>query len=568
MILEISSPWIADYTPKDTEKQKTVKANQMPTHNDIIDAIVDRDDAEELKKFIFKNLPSAHSSPAHTITTAEKKNQVNLLSSILTVVCMKGAERCLATVLEKLGQGQFRGTQIEGKFSDPFMTVGSYDMHNLLPLLFKHQTTINSFNTGDHRTETPLQYAAGTGGLKVIQSLLDTFHCSINEQNDSGETALHFAAANGQRDAVILLLKYGANVDLRDGEGANALFHAIEGKSDECLSALLEFHPDLYLDVQLDSITSQGYTPLHGAVMSNSVKCARVLLEKDEGRFRGEKNRIVKCPTLLNMTRLGETPLMLSSRGSAEMFQYLLSKFEESKLINLEKTLNLRNRVTNRRCIDMACKNGNEKIVEILLKHGCDVGQINYLSTRNDGSPPVESSHTPLYFAATRGKTKCMELVLRKGKANINELNRIRLEGRVELAGIEKLDACKLGFSALLGAVAHRQDSAVKKLLRRGAIISRAERIFILDRLRDDDKIRQMIVKIHCGYNKKKGCDQVYCQNGRKVLDFLGSVKHTEFGVNKGKIRVKNRLSKLPDDVIGEILEYCDRNWFIMNEKK
>ena len=209
----------------------------MPTHNDIIDAIVDRDDAEELKKFIFKNLPSAHSSPAHTITTAEKKNQVNLLSSILTVVCMKGAERCLATVLEKLGQGQFRGTQIEGKFSDPFMTVGSYDMHNLLPLLFKHQTTINSFNTGDHRTETPLQYAAGTGGLKVIQSLLDTFHCSINEQNDSGETALHFAAANGQRDAVILLLKYGANVDLRDGEGANALFHAIEGKSDECIHA-------------------------------------------------------------------------------------------------------------------------------------------------------------------------------------------------------------------------------------------------------------------------------------------------------------------------------------------
>lgn len=62
----------------------------------------------------------------------------------------------------------------------------------------------------------------------------------MNERTHGGETALHIASARGHVDAVSLLLKHKAGVDIRDPE---------------------------------------GYTPLHAASLHGHIKVAKVLIE-------------------------------------------------------------------------------------------------------------------------------------------------------------------------------------------------------------------------------------------------------------------------------------------------
>lgn len=66
---------------------------------------------------------------------------------------------------------------------------------------------------------TPLMRAAYEGRTGVVRVLLDYRGAAVNAVDDKGATALHHAAAQGEKAICRLLLAHGARVMLRDAAG-------------------------------------------------------------------------------------------------------------------------------------------------------------------------------------------------------------------------------------------------------------------------------------------------------------------------------------------------------------
>ena len=81
---------------------------------------------------------------------------------------------------------------------------------------------------------TALHYAASNRALsgRIVRALVelgapvDAHTTAESQGRPSGSTALNLAALNGNTDAVEILLTFGADATLRDGEGATALENA------------------------------------------------------------------------------------------------------------------------------------------------------------------------------------------------------------------------------------------------------------------------------------------------------------------------------------------------------
>lgn len=69
----------------------------------------------------------------------------------------------------------------------------------------------------------PLHRAAAVGSVPIIKALLEEGKSPINATDIDGLTALHHAVSEGHGDAVIFLLKSGAEADKRDGDGRLAI---------------------------------------------------------------------------------------------------------------------------------------------------------------------------------------------------------------------------------------------------------------------------------------------------------------------------------------------------------
>ena len=107
-------------------------------------------------------------------------------------------------------------------------------------------------------------------------------NANVNLCNSSGVTPLHKAAQNMRLPCIRLLLQRGANPDARTAEGFTplhliALDHFGSGSHDRavaCLSVLLSCS-----EVDMNSQSNNGFTPLHLACVSPNVATAHMLLD-------------------------------------------------------------------------------------------------------------------------------------------------------------------------------------------------------------------------------------------------------------------------------------------------
>lgn len=101
-----------------------------------------------------------------------------------------------------------------------------------------------------------LHKCAAGGAAGVMQYILDKGLIDIDARAKKvKKTPLHFASYFGHLDCVSLLLDAGANLELRDSEGRNALDLAAEGARVDCMRLLLDRGATLAGDqLQKDSV--------------------------------------------------------------------------------------------------------------------------------------------------------------------------------------------------------------------------------------------------------------------------------------------------------------------------
>ncbi|XP_063302186.1 ankyrin repeat domain-containing protein 26 [Pelobates fuscus] len=187
-----------------------------------------------------------------------------------------------------------------------------------------------------------LHRAALTGELAKIKQLLKKH--DINQQDKANRTPLHLACANGQSDAVTLLVESNAKVNLCDTDNRSPLMKAIQCQQESCASILLGH------DADPNVVDNNGNAALHFAARIPSISIASQLLEHGAD---------INAPT-----KEGCTPLMLAViENNEEMVEFLI---KEGANVNSKD-------VNERTPLMFAASNGHNELVKILLHNDTDI---------------------------------------------------------------------------------------------------------------------------------------------------------------------------------------------------
>ncbi|KAK9874477.1 hypothetical protein WA026_002825 [Henosepilachna vigintioctopunctata] len=117
-----------------------------------------------------------------------------------------------------------------------------------------------------------LHIAALHGNLKNVELLIS--HINPNEIDSSGNTSFHEAVLGGELEVVNYLIKKGANINVSNNAGANAL-HLAAGQG---LSNFIHLLVNTY-GFDVNTKDSNGYTPLHYATRKGNYSEMKILIE-------------------------------------------------------------------------------------------------------------------------------------------------------------------------------------------------------------------------------------------------------------------------------------------------
>ncbi|PQE22096.1 Ankyrin repeat-containing domain protein [Rutstroemia sp. NJR-2017a BVV2] len=221
---------------------------------------------------------------------------------------------------------------------------------------------------------SPLHAAADNG--QVSEFLLQN-SADVNAVDKRGWTPLMRAAYWKGVDAVKVLLKYQANLDLQTDDGKTALHVATNKENSTIVELLLKAH------APINKQDSGGDTALHYAARSGASSVAKILL--DHGPDINVKNN--DGATILHFG---------ATSGHSDVFDIILSDL--SKDVDFDTQDN-----NGRTPLHYAAKSGSKYAVENLLIKGANI------DSRDD------QGRTPLHLAIVDGETETMKLLLEKG---------------------------------------------------------------------------------------------------------------------------------------------------------
>ena len=156
---------------------------------------------------------------------------------------------------------------------------------------------------------------AAKGDAAAVGRLLDADQTLVTAKDAQfGGTALHFAAAEGQDAVVVLLLKHGADPNLRNNEEQTPL-HLAAANGQQSVLALL-----LAAGAQPNLQDKQGYTSLHYAATYGQQAAVTALLAANADAELEDRN--------------GETPLFCAQeKGHAEVVAQLAAALRPGAML-------------------------------------------------------------------------------------------------------------------------------------------------------------------------------------------------------------------------------------------
>ena len=293
-------------------------------------------------------------------------------------------------------------------------SVSGYD--DIAKLLIEEGTDVN---IRDKAGATALMYTARNTNYEMVEFLLKN-GANVNIRDITGETALYysiehdsFGQKNERENAIkilILLIKYGADVNTKNDEGTS-LFDVSYGisksENKEMFKILVENGFDLESKINDDN---SDYTPLMIAVYKEDYDMVKYLLDKganpnasnnenktalmianDDGNFDISKLLIEQGANINTQDEYGLTALMNAAMiGDYEMVKFLL---ENGANINTKdndgNTVLYYNIYYDHYGKEEMIENA-KKIFNLLIKYGADVN-----TKDNDGASLLDISYRP-----------------------------------------------------------------------------------------------------------------------------------------------------------------------------
>lgn len=121
--------------------------------------------------------------------------------------------------------------------------------------------------------------AARVGDVSVVEKLIEGEAISVNSMNRYGNTALHFAAKNGNIATIEALIAQGANVNALNNDGSTALHWAAYRGQTTVIEVLVAN------GANLGAVDNYGTTPL-GRVRHTDIAALKFL--RSEGALLSE----------------------------------------------------------------------------------------------------------------------------------------------------------------------------------------------------------------------------------------------------------------------------------------
>lgn len=219
---------------------------------------------------------------------------------------------------------------------------------------------------------TALHFAVKMGNKRVVEKLLNTKGCDVKAATNDRRTALHFAAEGGNMSLVDLLMTKGCDTNAKTDTGRTALHFAAEKGHHAVIDRLTVERDCVHAE------TDDGWTALHFVASGGQLLTFELLLSK------GCK---VNVPT-----KDGSTPLHFAARsGNLPVVQDLLSRLGDNEV----------RAVTTK---------GWNALHEALHTGMTEVAM--ELVTRSDVGAKTSDGRTALHFAVIKGNVPLVKRLL------------------------------------------------------------------------------------------------------------------------------------------------------------
>jgi len=190
-------------------------------------------------------------------------------------------------------------------------------------------------------------------------NIINEFYDEPGKDPNETTTPLHLACYLRLKNVVKLLIKYGANINIKNNKGESPLFIVCHPYFINLLKYLLNIKNNV------NTVDNLGNTILHYVCLWYDDDSEEML------------NYIIQCGADMNKTNYeGETPLMYSCVNSRNN-KYISILVENAA--DVHKTNN-----KGETAFLLACKYGNETMINELIKYGVDINKAD-----NDGNTPI-----------------------------------------------------------------------------------------------------------------------------------------------------------------------------------
>jgi pectate lyase len=347
----------------------------------------------------------------------------------------------------------------------------SQNRKDIVELLISKGADVNTTNAAG---DTPLHYTVNSQSAdKETIELLITKGANLNAKDNNGWTALFHAAAGGHKELVELLLTKGADANTKDNNGWTALHMAVSNKHKDVAKLLIAKGADV------NAKSNAGYTPLYCAFWNYDSEMVESLVTNGAD---------------VNFIPKGEDPTLYYAvwRKDVNTVKLLVDHGAKFDVKDRDGWTSFR----------YAAAQGSRDILEFFVSKGADVSTLHmaacmgdltrvrsFLEQGADINTKDELGWTPLYWAASTGRTEVAELLIAKGadiQAKTNDeatpLHQASSSGGEELVKLlisKNADVNaknKNGTTPLHNGVSSGNRAIVELLLAKGANINAQNR--------------------------------------------------------------------------------------------